>query len=146
MSCRPTGVKLGEGSYSVVIELKLDRDPSVRLAGKVFKTRKSGVKYEIKLTKEIEITVQLDHPNIVASKGVYFQPDATLPVLVMERLMTSLHSYLLDPVNTNLQESLYSTGHSQWTGVPAQPHTSHHPSRLECQECTTGLSVEGQDC
>ena len=102
MSCRPTGAEeLGEGSYSVVIELKLDGHPSVRLAGKVFKTRRSAVKYENKLIKEIGIMVQLKHRNIVAYKGVYFQPDATLPVLVMERLMTSLHSYLLDPVNTN---------------------------------------------
>ena len=74
----------------------------MRLAGKVFKTRKSGLRYENKLTKEIDVMVQLNHPNIVAYKGVYFQPDATLPVLVMQRLMTSLHSYLLDPVNTNL--------------------------------------------
>ena len=102
IKCRPTGIKLGEGSYSVVIELKLDGDSSVLLAGKVFKTRSFGVKYKDKLTKEIDIMVQLTHCNIVASKGVYFQPDATLPVLVMERLMTSLHSYLLDPVNSNL--------------------------------------------
>ena len=102
VSCRPTGVELGEGSYSVVIELKLDGHPSVRLAGKVFKTRRSAVKYENKLIKEIGIMVQLTHCNIVAYKGVYFQPDATLPVLVMERLMTSLHSYLLDPVNSNI--------------------------------------------
>ena len=103
MSCKSTGAKLGEGSYSVVFELKLDGDPSERLAGKVFKTRRSAVKYENKLTKEIEIMLKLKHHNIVASKGVYFLPDATLPVLVMERLETSLHSYLLDPVNSNLQ-------------------------------------------
>ena len=102
IQCRPTGVELGEGSYSVVFELKLDGDPSVHLAGKVFKTRSSGLKYEDKLIKEIDIMIQLEHHNIVDCKGVYFQPDATLPVLVMERLMTSLHSYLLDPVNTNL--------------------------------------------
>ena len=99
--CRPTGAReLGEGSYSVVIELKLDGDPSVRLAGKVFKIHGSA---EDKLTKEIDIMVQLKHCNVVAYKGVYFQPDASLPVLVMERLMTSLHSYLLDPVNSTLQ-------------------------------------------
>ena len=99
--CRPTGVKLGEGSYSVVIELKLDGDPSVRLAGKVFKTRSSGVMYE-NIEKEIDIMIQVNHPNIVAYKGVFFQPDAPLPVLVMERMMTSLHSYLLKSVNSNL--------------------------------------------
>ena len=91
---------LGEGSYSVVIELKLDGDPSVRLAGKVFKIHGSA---EDKLTKEIDVMVQLKHPNIVAYKGVYFQPDVTLPVLVMERLMTSLHTYLLHRVKSNLQ-------------------------------------------
>ena len=98
--CRPTGVELGEGSFSVVIELKLDGHPSVRLAGKVFKIHGSA---EDKLTKEIDVMVQLKHPNIVAYKGVYFQPDVTLPVLVMERLMTSLHTYLLHRVKSNLQ-------------------------------------------
>ena len=103
MSCRPTGAELGEGSYSVVIELKLDGDLSVCLAGKVFKTKSGGVKYEKKLIKEIEIMLELEHHNIVDCKGVYFQPDAPLPVLVMERLKTSLYTYLVDPSNSNLQ-------------------------------------------
>ena len=97
--CRPTGVHLGEGAYSVVIELKLEMDPSVLLAGKICKTSHfSGqIHYHDKLIKEIEIIVQLTHPNIVAYKGVYFQPDAILPLLVMERMMTSLHDFLLKP-------------------------------------------------
>ena len=68
----------------------------------MFKTSDTKEYDEKKLIKEIEIMVALSHPNIVNCKGVYFQPDALLPVLVMERLMTSLHDYLLSPKNSNL--------------------------------------------
>ena len=95
---------LGEGAYSKVIELELERDPSVTLAGKGFKTSHfSGkINYHDKLKKEVDIMVQLKHPNIVVYKGVYFQPDAILPLLLMERMMTSLHAYLLKSGNSGL--------------------------------------------
>ena len=104
LMCRQ-GNKLGEGAYSVVLELKLENDPSVILAGKVFKTSSSSGKatnYHDKLTKEIDIMMKLEHNNIVAYKGVCFQADASLPVLVMERMMTSLHAYLMRPDNSGL--------------------------------------------
>ena len=105
LSCRPTGIVLGKGAYSRVIELKLESDPSVTLAGKVFKTSHlsgKAIDYHEKLKKEFEIMVQLKNSNIVAYKGVCFQPDAMLPLLVMERMMTSLHDYLLKSDNSGL--------------------------------------------
>ena len=45
---------------------------------------------------------QLHHPNIIQCKGVSLQVDQPLPVLLMERLMSSLHAYLLHPGNSNL--------------------------------------------
>ena len=105
LSCRPTDIVLGKGAYSKVIELKLESDPSILLAGKVFKNSHSSGKTihnHDKLTKEFDIMVQLKHPNVVTYKGVYFQADAMLPMLVMERMMTSLHDYLLKSDNSGL--------------------------------------------
>ena len=102
LACKTTGNVLGEGAYSRVIELQLNKNPSVTLAGKVLKTLGGKVDHHDKLIKEVDIMVQLIHPNIVAYKGVWFQPDTSLPVLVMERMMTSLYDYLLDPDNSGL--------------------------------------------
>ena len=105
LSCRPTGTVLGKGAFSIVIELKLESNSSVILAGKGFKTFHSSgetVHYHDKLIKEFDIMVKLEHPNVVAYKGVYFQPDAMLPLLVMERMMTSLHDYLRKSANSGL--------------------------------------------
>ena len=47
--------------------------------------------------------LQLSHPNIVQCKGVTLLPDQSpLPVLLMERLVTSLHAYLLNLDNSDL--------------------------------------------
>ena len=100
LSCRQTGTVLGKGAYSKVIELTLENDSSVTLAGKVFKISTS-LNHD-KFIKEFEIIVQLKHSNIVAYRGVYFQPDAKLPLIVMEKMMISLHAYLLKPDNSNL--------------------------------------------
>ena len=105
LPCQATGVMLGEGAYSRVIELELESDPSVLLAGKVFKTSRflrERLDVRDKLIKEIEVMVKLEHPNIVAYKGVWFQPDMSLPVLVMERMMSNLHAFLLKSGNSGL--------------------------------------------
>ena len=100
--CRPTGRKLGKGTFSTVIELTMEEDETVRLAGKVFKTSESKTYSQKMLIKEIDIMVELSHSNIVDCKGVCFLPTTMLPVLVMEQLATTLHAYLLDPVNSSL--------------------------------------------
>ena len=102
MNCRPTGVKLGKGAYSTVIQLKSEHNETIHLAGKVFKAPELKKYDEEKLIKEISIMVGLNHTNIVACKGVCFLPTTMLPVLVMEQLETNLHDHLLDPGNSNL--------------------------------------------
>ena len=97
-----TGVYLGSGAYCSVIELQTSSGELV--AGKVYKATGDLQLHSRghKVCGEVITMLQLDHPNIVRCKGACLLPDQTLPVLLMERLMTSLHSYLLDPVNTNL--------------------------------------------
>ena len=69
------------------------------VAGKVFKTI-SGARMQTVLDRlcgEMSLMMQVRHPNIVESRGVCFLVKHPLPVLLMERLMSSLHAYLLDP-------------------------------------------------
>ena len=98
---RPTGTVLGSGTYGSVIELTSARET---VAGKVFKTL-SGAHVQIVLKRlcgEMILMMQVHHPNIVQSKGLCFLVNLHLPVLLMERLMSSLHAYLLDPRSSNL--------------------------------------------
>ena len=53
---------------------------------------------------ELIMMTKLHHPNIVQCKGVSLVMDQPLPVLLMERLVSSLHAYLLHPDNSNLSE------------------------------------------
>ena len=99
---RPTNRTLGSGTYGSVIELV---SAGEIVAGKVFRLSGASHLHEIahKVCGEVIMMQQLSHPNIVQCKGVAFLPDQSpLPVLLMERLMTSLHAYLLDPNNSNL--------------------------------------------
>ena len=97
----PTGVVLGSGTYGSVIELKSGREV---VAGKIFKVPASLQQAMASKTYDVFISMlQLSYPNIIQCEGVALLPDQSpLPVLLMERLMTSLHDYLLDPVNSNL--------------------------------------------
>ena len=98
---RPTGTVLGSGTYGSVIELTSARET---VAGKVFKTS-STIRLQAvanRVCGELIMMTQLHHPNVVQCKGVSLLTDQTLPVLLMERLMSSLHAYLLDPRNSNL--------------------------------------------
>ena len=45
---------------------------------------------------------KVHHPNIVHFEGVCFLDNITMPVLLMEKLMSSLHDYLLQPTNPNI--------------------------------------------
>ena len=55
-----------------------------------------------KMCGELIMLVQLHHQNIVQCKGVSLLVDQALPVLLMERLMSSLHAYLLHTDNSNI--------------------------------------------
>ena len=97
----PTGRELGSGTYGSVIELTSARET---VAGKVFRMS-STVRLQAvanRVCGELIMMTQLHHPNIVQCKGVCLLMDQPLPVLLMERLMSSLHAYLLHPDNSNL--------------------------------------------
>ena len=55
-----------------------------------------------KWLRELTLMTQVHHPNIVQCKGVCFLKNETMPVLLMERLRSSLHAYLLDSTNSNI--------------------------------------------
>ena len=60
------------------------------------------VRFCKKFTREYACVSKLRHKHIVQYHGICFLPDSKLPVLVMERLVTSLYEYLLNSDNTNL--------------------------------------------
>ena len=98
----PTSRTLGSGTYGSVIELV---SAGEIVAGKVFRLSDTSHLHEIahKVCGEVITMLQLSHPNIVQCKGVAFLPDKSpLPVLLMERLMSSLHAYLLNEGNSDL--------------------------------------------
>ena len=96
-NARPTGVPLGKGSYGSVEEVEAN---GIICAGKII--------YEIlierenvgaegiarKYVEECQLMSDLRHPHLVQFLGVCFLPNSTLPVLVMERLLTSLDELL----------------------------------------------------
>ena len=98
---KPTGTELGSGTYGTVIELTLAGEI---VAGKVFKTlsHKQPQMLINKLRAELFLLIQVHHPNIVQCKGVCFLKNQMMPVLLMERLMCSLHAYLLTNLNVPL--------------------------------------------
>ena len=74
------------------------------MAGKVFRMS-STVRLQAiadKVCGELIMMTQLHHPNIIQCKGMSLLVDQPLPVLLMERLMSSLYAYLLQQDNSNL--------------------------------------------
>ena len=98
----PTGKVLGSGAYGSVIELRWEKKI---VAGKIFRTMSTAHKIAVQrsIKDELNIMMEVDHPNIVQTMGVCFLPDEPLPVLLMERMEYSLHSYFVDPNHFSLQ-------------------------------------------
>ena len=98
-----TGIELGSGSYGSVVELSSNGEI---LAGKVFKTHSSGRLQQRtaanNICKETALLIELKHLHIVHCRGVCFLREVYLPVLVTEKLMSSLRDYLLDSKNSDL--------------------------------------------
>ena len=97
-----TGVFICSGSHGPIIELRTSSEEIV--IGKVVRLS-STAELQARATTvcgEVIAMLQLSHPNIVMCKGVSLLPDQPLPVLLMERVMTSLHDYLLKSGNSGL--------------------------------------------
>ena len=101
MKAKPTGTELGSGTYGRVIELI---SAGEIVAGKVFKTSSNVHPRALtnKLFGELSLMTQVHHPNVVQCKGVCLLESEAMPVLLMERLMSSLHAYVLDSTNSNI--------------------------------------------
>ncbi|CAI8036381.1 Serine/threonine-protein kinase TNNI3K [Geodia barretti] len=93
-----TGTVISEGAFSSIIELKIYATTGERVAGKVLKEYPSDItQLETTLeavTRNAKIITTLSHENVVGIKGVSFLTDRILPVVLMERMMSSLQSYL----------------------------------------------------
>ena len=94
---RPTGRQLGVGSYGSVEELEVS---GVVCAGKkihetlIEQGNFGAENIASKYVEECQLMSDMGHPHLVQFLGVCFLPDSTLPVLVMERLLTSLDDVL----------------------------------------------------
>jgi serine/threonine protein kinase len=94
---RRTGKPLGGGSYGAVEELEM---AGLVCAGKtmydaLIDPRNQGTQNMVeKYYKECSLLSELRHPHIVQFLGICFFPESRLPVLVMERLHTSLDDLL----------------------------------------------------
>ena len=86
---------LGRGSYGTVYAAVLDSKPCVvKEIHPHFNTSEFS-----DLHKEINTLASLKHPNIVQFFGVYFRSKSTPPILVMERMWTSLSNLLEERPN-----------------------------------------------
>ena len=88
-NAKPTGRVLEKGSYGEVEEMRVGRKV---VAGKKFRLSVNDDGTTRKFTAELLTLAQLHHPNVVAFEGVCRLPNEALPVLLMELLVTNLHS------------------------------------------------------
>ena len=115
----PTGNTIGAGSYGSVEEVVI---PGALCAAKklhhyLANEEKDWVAEEMvdkhvkKFVGECKMMGRLRHPNIVQFLGLWFSQDeeSCVPAIVMERMMTSLHSFL-DPIPSPSPKQYISLG------------------------------------
>ncbi len=88
---RSTGRELGTGAYGTVEEIVVG---GLACAGKKIHEVIVHPNIVQKYKEECQLLSDLRHPHIVQFMGICFLPSSSLPVLVMEKLHTSL-DYLL---------------------------------------------------
>ena len=93
-----TGETIGDGSYGSVVEVAI---PGAVCAAKKIhdffldpkKIPRKGIEKAVsEFVKECQLMSTLRHPHIVQFLGVCFLPESRIPALVMEKLVTSLHT------------------------------------------------------
>lgn len=105
-----TGVKLGVGSFGTVEEVEM---AGTLYAGKIWHDtlldpENEGVDNMIqRFALECELMSQVHHPNIVQFMGICFMQGSPYPILVMERLDTSLDNLIQTRRNLPLRLKLH---------------------------------------
>ena len=90
-----TGSELGRGSYGEVREASWLGTPcATKRVHAMLVSPAEGNKVSRDFVRECRTWKNLRHPHIVQLLGVMFDPSSPLPVLVMERLNTSLRRFL----------------------------------------------------
>ena len=94
----PTGAVLGRGSYGQVLEV--DWHGTICAAKNVHEIFLEGVsaaesrRIISDFERECQTWAQLRHPNVVQLLGVYFKKGSSSPILVLEKMDTTLSGYL----------------------------------------------------
>ena len=90
-----TGQELGRGAYGEVRKAEWLGTPCAtkRVHPQLLPQDGALNKVAIDFVRECRTWKDLRHPHIVQFLGVFFQQDSPLPVLVIERLSTSLRCY-----------------------------------------------------
>ena len=86
---------LGHGSYATVYEVKYKG--KICAAKKIHKMllMQGNNSYAVRrFEEECSLLSQIDHPNIVKFIGLYFEKNASVPILIMEFLPTNLSSFI----------------------------------------------------
>ena len=92
-----TGKELGRGSYGEVREASwIGTACATKRVHAMLVSPAEGDKVSRDFVRECRTWKDLRHPHIVQLLGVMFDPSSPLPVLVMERLNTSLRRFLED--------------------------------------------------
>ena len=97
----PTGIELGSERSGRVKELSSAGEIMFRTSSYAHRQTLTN---KLKLCGELSLMTHVHHPNIVQFKGVCFPENEAIPVPLMEPMMSSLHAYLLDPTNSNIEE------------------------------------------
>lgn len=83
---------LGKGMFGTVYEVEMS---GKCYAAKIFNSTNND-KLCRKLSSEVNVLSNILHPHVVQYYGLIYFPENDLPALLMEKMMTSLHSYVLD--------------------------------------------------
>ena len=96
LNVTPTGATIAAGSHSSVVEVDVIGTfcAAKRIHNSLFQDPTQCTNVVQQFVEECKLLSTLRHPHIVQFLGICFLSGASLPALVMERLMTSFHDLL----------------------------------------------------
>ena len=126
-----TNTKLGRGADAAVYEVEWNGTPCAakRLHEVLLEDESPGGTEKLLSNFEAECLTwsKLRHPGVVQFLGVYLEPGSRLPVLIMEKMDTSLRKYLEDHNKEEFPLSLKTFVLRQITQALAYLHSQNPP-------------------